>query len=246
MAEPTKIELSPSEAAAAKEFFAWFGMTLFAACQLQYRLALFYGMSFDDPCDGCLPRVEEKIFEGLKNPFGGAVQLAKKNGVLTGTLFDDVDVAHRLRDYVAHRLFLETRSLQNEKGFLLLAERLRVVCDFFADVNNRIQERHHKVYADLGISAETIALNSKAWDESEDEMIAPEHPLPKAWESIKTAWVLPTRSGGWPVFEGDSGQLWQLGDNGLTHCPNARTAEWAPYHALKKLFPARLKSRPNP
>src|ERR1700688_268370 len=105
--------LTEEELAVAREFFAVLGAAVFAACQLQLRLAHLYAVTFETPRHASRPRVEEKLRTGLSESFGTAVGLAKANKSLTGDLLDEVEFAVELRDYIVHRLFLGTRSQHN-------------------------------------------------------------------------------------------------------------------------------------
>jgi hypothetical protein len=164
-------ELSTFEAEAATEFLAAFGMAIFAACQLQYRLAHLYGATFETVRDGCLPRVQEKIYEGLKKPLGGAVRLAIESSALTGELLREVEFAHELRNYIAHRLFIETRGQQHGEGFRRLAERLRPAVHLFKHVEQQLDERHIEVLVKTGIPRDVVLAHRKEWDELDDEPI---------------------------------------------------------------------------
>jgi hypothetical protein len=237
-----------AQANAAKEFFADFGMAIFAACQLQYRLAHLHSVTFEAHGDGCLPRVDEKRFEALENSFGKAIQIAKKAGSLTGSLLVDVEAAHEVRDYIVHRLFIETRSLQkDEEGFRTLSERLGVARDFFQDVNAKIHEKHAQVFIDAGVPREVYESFRRPWDELSDEQISPEIPIPMGREQIVAAWIARGSAvGPLLLLENADGQLWQIADNGLAHSRTAKSANWTVEYSIQKYLPAAVKSRPSP
>jgi hypothetical protein len=233
-------------AAAAERFFGWFGKVLFLSCQVQYRLAHLYGVTFDTVHDGCLQRVDEKIYEGLKGTFGAAVEMARRSSALSGDLLLEVELAIGIRNYVAHRLFIETRSQQGSvEGFNGLAERLDVAFQVLHEVNRHIDEKHSQLFIDAGVTAEVYQAHRKAWDELDDQEIALDVPTPQAWELIETGWIAPGPLGQRILLGGPSGVVWQLVDNGLAHCEDRPTDEWRVYSELQRYLPRKVKARPS-
>jgi hypothetical protein len=243
--ESLRAQISESHAAAAEKFFAAFGLAIFASCQLQYRLAQLYGVSFDTVRDGCLPRVDEKIFEALKKSLGNAVAAARESAAIKGSLLVEVESAHHLRDYIVHRLFIGTRSLQNESGFPVLVERLEKARTFFELVSQHLDEQHTKILKDTGISDEIRATYRKAWDELDDELIEIDIPLPRRTERIVHAYQAPGPVGERLLLENDQGTIWQLTDKGLAHCGDARAPSWVAQPDVQKYLPTGVNARPT-
>jgi hypothetical protein len=241
--------LTEKELAVAKEFFAMLGGALFCACQLQLRLASLYAITFDTPGDGSLPRVEEKRQTALAESFGTAVRLAESNGSLTGDLLDEVEFAWELRDYIVHRLFLGTRSQQNEAGFPALTERLSQAMALFKFVESHIDakcaEVMEKRLAFIGQSSDALKAHQAPWDELEDEPVEAYQNHPATQEEITRAWVMPSSVGPLLVLENAAGTFWQIADNGLAHFPEVRDASWTEETEVQKQLPALVKSRPS-
>jgi hypothetical protein len=241
--QETMEEVDPAEESLGAKFFASFGRAIFVSCQLQYRLAHLYGVTFETARDGCMPRVNEKIFEGLKNTLGGVLQ----NGGLSGDLLADLQVAHRLRDYIVHKLFLETRSQQGTAaGLESLCERLEVATQFFFHVSERLDKQHTQVFLDAGVSMETWLAHRRSWNELDDEKIAPTVPLPKVWEYVRNVWKTPGPVGPTLVFEGEHGVMWQVADNGLAYLSQQGTGvAWAVDRDFQRYLQGKMKARPS-
>jgi hypothetical protein len=234
------------EEEAARNFFAAFGHALFAACQLQYRLAQLYGGSFETVADGCLPRVHEKKIEALEKTLGKSIEIAREAMRLAPDVVADLEVAHRFRDYIAHRLFIETRSRQRAgEGFNGLIDRLNDASQFFMLLGQRLDALHDQVFLNAGISLEQLESCRKPWDEHDDEAISYAIPIPKARERIVAAWSSPGRFGPQIILEGEDGKLWQLVDNGCAHFPGAKEDGWQLDAGLQRLLPDNVKMRPN-
>jgi hypothetical protein len=235
-----------TEEEAPRNFFAAFGHALFAACQLQYRLAQLYGASFETMADGCLPRVHEKRIEALEKTLGKSIEIAREAMSLGPDVLADLEVAHRFRDYIAHRLFIETRSQQRAgEGFSGLIDRLNDASQFFVLLGQRLDALHNQVFLNAGISVEQLESCRKPWDEHDDEAISYEIPIPKTRERIVAAWSSPGRFGPQIVFEGENGKLWQLVDNGCAQFAGAKEDGWEHHAELQRLLPDSIKMRPG-
>ncbi len=232
--------------AATTEFFEIFGAAVFAAAQLQYRLAGLYAVTFESRSEGSLPRVHEKTYEALGGTFGNAVSLARQFCKLDGDLLSRLELATKARNYIVHYLFLETRSLQGSAtGLRTLAEPLRQAIAFFQRVEASVEQRTRQVYIDGGMRPEVYDAHGTSWDALPDEVIAPQVPVPEQAELIVNAWLEGTEAGLWLVFESRTGRFWQLVDNGLGYAIGASAIRSKPEAAIQRLLPAKLRSRPK-
>jgi hypothetical protein len=242
--------MTESELEVSKDFFAMLGTAVFAACQLQYRLAHLYAVTFDTPRDASRPRVEEKLRTGLAESFGTLVGLAESNGSLGGELLHEVQFALELRDYIVHRLFAGTRSQHNESRFPELAGRLKEALTLFKHVEGQIAERHDRILREhlafRGISPDVLDAHQRPWDQLEDDPVEPYQHRPAKHEEIARAWIAPGDAGPQLVLESTAGKLWQIAENGLAHFPADRDASWTEEALLAKHLPATVKSRPSP
>ncbi|HEV3194144.1 MAG TPA: hypothetical protein VGY54_26750 [Polyangiaceae bacterium] len=232
---------------AVRQFFATYGGATYWGGHLHCRLAHLYAVTFEEERMATLSRVREKLNEALFGDLTTGALFGRFRARCPTDLAEAVDRAIAVRNHLAHRYVWETRHLTGtSQGLGSLTAQLDADSEFLHAVCDRVREHEKAIYrARVGPDVDIDAFEAE-WSNLGEAAPDPVR-LPKPQELIVKAWI--DASGEacpWIYLESESGEIWQLGDTGLSDSLRvAVDSTWNVVLEIQKHLPAFVTSRPG-
>ncbi|HVW10946.1 MAG TPA: hypothetical protein VHC90_20305 [Bryobacteraceae bacterium] len=232
-----------------QEVYARFGLAYYMAEVLHRGLCNLY-CAFQLPPNGPVlnSRVEEHLRVAFEMTLGQLLRHMKP--VLVPELFDQLGIALRRRNFIAHHFWYERVHLMARvSGIEAMIAELSEDTELFRELDGKIQTIIAPYHERSGLTPEIIAaeLDAIRSGMSEGPDPLPERRVPRKQETIVHVYEVPATSGHSNIiFETDDGSLWQLCDGGLGWAPHDRVEQsWRRLEKFEKLLPARINPRPT-
>jgi hypothetical protein len=229
-------------------FFAAYGAATYAMASLHYRLAHLYAVSFEDERMASLPRVKEKLNEGLYGQRTTGKLWGQFSKLHTGELAEAVSWAIKIRNFIAHHHPWWTKRVTGTpEGLTILSEQLDVARSFVQQVCDLVRAKEKAILRARvpGIDIEAQETEWSSLDEPEPLSVR----LPDPEEQIVRAWLSLDGDAGpepWIYLESAAGILWQLNETGLSDSMHRAPGKtWSQIVDIQQHLPAFVVSRPS-